>query len=301
MSPSPLDRYLAEKKVIVEKTLDRLLPAVTEEPCRLHESMRYSVMAGGKRLRPILAIAAYELCGKKDERILPPACGLELIHTYSLIHDDLPCMDDDDLRRGRPTNHKVYGEAIAVLAGDALLPLAFECFLGRGLGQVSPRELAVLAQIGQRVAFSAGSIGLVGGQVMDIEQYAKDRQLLTLETTCHKKTGFLIEASLEIGAILAEAETKVSEALRSYGKKIGLAFQVADDILNVTGDAVKLGKAVKSDAQLEKVTFPELLGLEEAKFYARNLIANAKVDISFLGPDAWVLQDLADFIVEREF
>ncbi len=301
MSPSRLDQYLAEKKVVVERTLDHLLPGAAEEPYRLHESMRYSVMAGGKRLRPILAIAAYELCGKKDERILPPACGLELIHTYSLIHDDLPCMDDDDLRRGRPTNHKVYGEAVAVLAGDALLTLAFELFLGRGLENISARESAVLAQIGRHIAFAAGSIGLVGGQVMDIDQYARDRELRTLETTCHKKTGYLIEASLEIGAMLAEVGTKVSEALRSYGRKIGLAFQVADDILNVTGDAEKLGKAVKSDAKLEKVTFPELLGLDQAKVYARKLILEAKADISFLGSNAWVLQDLADFIVEREF
>ncbi len=301
MSPSRLNQYLAEKKVVVEKTLDRLLPTAAEEPYRLHESMRYSIMAGGKRLRPILAIAAYELCGKKDERILPPACGLELIHTYSLIHDDLPCMDDDDLRRGRPTNHKVYGEAMAVLAGDALLTLAFEFFLGRGLENITARESALLAQIGRRVAFSAGSIGLVGGQVMDIDQYARDRELRTLETTCHKKTGYLIEASLEIGAMLAEAGAKESDALRSFGRKIGLAFQVADDILNVTGDATKLGKAIKSDAKLDKVTFPELLGLEEAKAYARKLIVEAKSDISFLGSNAWVLQDLADFIVEREF
>jgi geranylgeranyl diphosphate synthase, type II len=301
MTASRLDQYLAVKKIQVERTLDRIVPALDEEPRRLHESMRYSLMAGGKRLRPILAIATYELCGKPDERILPPACGLELIHTYSLIHDDLPCMDDDDLRRGRPTNHKVFGEAMAVLAGDALLTLAFECFLGRGVETPSERELLAMAQIGKRAAFAAGSIGLVGGQVMDIEQYARDRQLSSLENTCHKKTGYLIEASLELGALFAGAESRVTESLKNYGRKIGLAFQVADDILNVTGDAEKLGKAVKSDAKLEKVTFPELLGLDKAKTYARNLIVEAKSDIAFFGNSAWVLQELADFIVEREF
>ena len=298
MSPTRLDAYFSEKKKLVEAELDRLLPRSDEEPLRLHESMRYSVMAGGKRLRPVLAITAYELCGGTDNRILPPACGLEFIHTYSLIHDDLPCMDNDDFRRGRPTNHKVYGEAMAILAGDALLTLAFDCFLGRGFPGEIPGD--ALARIGRCVSVAVGSLGLVGGQVMDIEQYAKDRQLETLNTTCFLKTGCLIEVSLEIGTILANAPEAEIKALKNYGKKIGLAFQVADDILNVTGDAATLGKAVKTDAKLEKVTFPELLGLAGASQYARELVEEAKQDLAPWGTLAWMLTDLADFVVERQ-
>jgi geranylgeranyl diphosphate synthase type II len=299
MQASRLDTYLKEKKLLVEEALDRLLPPSDQEPRMLHDSMRYSTMAGGKRLRPILAIAAYELCGGRGADILPPACGLELIHTYSLIHDDLPCMDDDDLRRGRPTNHKVYGEAMAVLAGDALLTLAFECFAGRGLQANAPP--AVLAAIGHQVAVAAGSAGLVGGQVMDIQQYSKDRQLETLETTCYKKTGCLIEVSLELGALLAGADEVRLASLCTYGRKVGLAFQVADDILNVTGDAEKLGKAVRSDAAHDKITFPELLGVEGAAAYGKKLISEAKASIASFGDSAWMLCELADFVIERQF
>jgi len=299
MQASRLDSYLKEKKMLVEEALDRLLPPSDQEPKKLHDSMRYSTMAGGKRLRPILAIAACELCGGCGADILPPACGLELIHTYSLIHDDLPCMDDDDLRRGRPTNHKVYGDAMAVLAGDALLTLAFECFAGRGL-QANVRP-TVLAAIGHQVAVAAGSAGLVGGQVMDIQQYSKDRQLETLETTCYKKTGCLIEVSLELGALFAGADEARLASLCTYGRKVGLAFQVADDILNVTGDAEKLGKAVRSDAAHDKITFPELLGVEGAAAYGKKLIAEAKSSIASFGDSAWMLRELADFVIERQF
>src|SRR5262249_24328061 len=243
MDSSRFRSYLQEKKAQVDETLDRLLPREDEEPGVIHRSMRYSVFAGGKRLRPILAIAAYELAGRHDKAILSPACGLELIHTYSLIHDDLPCMDDDDLRRGQPTNHKVFGEGIAVLAGDALLPLAFECFLGRGMNGRLP--ITTLRQIYRRVAYAVGTMGLVGGQVMDITQAAGDRQLSTLETTCLMKTGSLIQVSLECGALLGEADPKTTQALSDYGKALGLAFQITDDILNVVGDSQKMGKAIK--------------------------------------------------------
>jgi geranylgeranyl pyrophosphate synthase len=187
---------------------------------------------------------------------------------------------------------------MAVLAGDALLTLAFECFAGRGMPKTASQ--AALAMIGHQVAVAAGSSGLVGGQVMDIQQYAKDQKLETLETTCYKKTGCLIEVSLECGALLADAKPAWFEALRAYGRKIGLAFQVADDILNVTGDAVKLGKAVKTDASHDKVTFPELLGVEGATAFGRSLIVEAKTAIAFLGEPAWMLQDLADFVIERQ-
>ncbi len=293
-----LKSYLQEKKALVDQTLDCLLPRENEEPRIIHRSMRYSVFAGGKRLRPILAIAAYELAGRHDDAILTPACGLELIHTYSLIHDDLPCMDDDDLRRGQPTNHKVFGEGIAVLAGDALLPLAFECFLGRGMNGRLP--FATLGQISRRVAHAVGTMGLVGGQVMDITQASSDRQLSTLETTCLMKTGSLIQVSLECGALLGEADLKMTQALSDYGKALGLAFQITDDILNVVGDSQKMGKAIKTDASHQKVTFPELLGVEAARRQAREWNLRATEALSTLGESAWVLRELADYVIERQ-
>jgi geranylgeranyl diphosphate synthase, type II len=299
MDSSRLRSYLQEKKAQVDETLDRLLPRADEAPHPIHESMRYSVFAGGKRLRPILAIAAYELAGRHDKEILPPACGLELIHTYSLIHDDLPCMDDDDLRRGQPTNHKVFGEGIAVLAGDALLPLAFECFLGRGM--TGPVPLATLSQIARRVAYAIGTMGLVGGQVMDITQASNDRLLSTIETTCLMKTGSLIQVSLECGALLAEADSKSIEALSAYGKSLGLAFQITDDILNVVGDSQKMGKAIKTDASHQKVTFPELLGIEAARRHALEWNRRAKQAIASFGESAWILHELADYVIERQF
>jgi geranylgeranyl diphosphate synthase type II len=298
MDSSRFRSYLQEKKAQVDETLDRLLPREDEEPGVIHRSMRYSVFAGGKRLRPILAIAAYELAGCHDKAILSPACGLELIHTYSLIHDDLPCMDDDDLRRGRPTNHKVFGDGIAVLAGDALLPLAFECFLGRGMNGQLP--LATLSQISRRVAYAIGTMGLVGGQVMDITQASSDRQLSTLETTCLMKTGSLIQVSLECGALLAEADSRMTQALSEYGRCLGLAFQITDDILNVVGDSQKMGKAIKTDASHQKVTFPELLGVEKARRHAGDWNQRAKQAISGLGEPAWVLRELADYVIERQ-
>jgi geranylgeranyl diphosphate synthase, type II len=298
MDSSRFRSYLQEKKAQVDETLDRLLPREDEEPGVIHRSMRYSVFAGGKRLRPILAIAAYELAGCHDKAILSPACGLELIHTYSLIHDDLPCMDDDDLRRGRPTNHKVFGDGIAVLAGDALLPLAFECFLGRGMNGQLP--LATLSQISRRVAYAIGTMGLVGGQVMDITQASSDRQLSTLETTCLMKTGSLIQVSLECGALLAEADSRMTQALSEYGRCLGLAFQITDDILNVVGDSQKMGKAIKTDASHQKVTFPELLGVEKARRHAGDWNQRAKQAISGFGEPAWVLRELADYVIERQ-
>jgi geranylgeranyl diphosphate synthase type II len=298
MDSSRFRSYLQEKKAQVDETLDRLLPREDEEPGVIHRSMRYSVFAGGKRLRPILAIAAYELAGCQDKAILSPACGLELIHTYSLIHDDLPCMDDDDLRRGRPTNHKVFGDGIAVLAGDALLPLAFECFLGRGMNGQLP--LATLSQISRRVAYAIGTMGLVGGQVMDITQASSDRQLSTLETTCLMKTGSLIQVSLECGALLAEADSRMTQALSEYGRCLGLAFQITDDILNVVGDSQKMGKAIKTDASHQKVTFPELLGVEKARRHAADWNQRAKQAISGFGEPAWVLRELADYVIERQ-
>jgi geranylgeranyl diphosphate synthase type II len=298
MPSSRFEACLLDKRKRIDESLERLLPKPHEAPTILHESMRYSVFAGGKRLRPILALSAYEICGGHEEVILPVASGLEFIHTYSLIHDDLPCMDDDDVRRGQPTNHKVYGEAMAVLAGDALLTLAFECFLGRGMnGHISHEKLGRLAG---RIASAAGSLGLVGGQVMDVGRFSQDRRLETLEATCRLKTGRLIEVSLESGAIVAGANDSIVRAFSCYGRALGLAFQITDDILNVTGDAKTMGKAVHSDASHQKVTFPELLGLDQARRHADRQVEEAKQALSPMGEPAWFLVELADHLLERQ-
>jgi len=299
MTPTRFQGYFQEQRTRIEQTLQHILPDASQPPKVIHEAMRYSIFAGGKRLRPILALAAFELAsgGANSDEVLPIVAGLELIHTYSLIHDDLPCMDDDDLRRGRPTNHRVFGEAIAVLAGDALLTLAFECFLGtKTQKRFSPEILAALTT---RIAKAAGSLGLVGGQVMDIQGFSRDGELSTLETMCYLKTGRLIQVSLEIGAILAEATVEVFRAFESYGRALGLAFQVTDDILNVTGDSVALGKAVKSDASHQKTTFAELLGLEQARNRAKEYVEEARHALTSFNGSAWFLNDLADYVLNR--
>ena len=299
MTPTRFQGYFQEQRTRIEQTLQHILPDASQPPKVIHEAMRYSIFAGGKRLRPILALAAFELAsgGANSDEVLPIVAGLELIHTYSLIHDDLPCMDDDDLRRGRPTNHRVFGEGIAVLAGDALLTLAFECFLGtKTQKRFSPEILAALTT---RIAKAAGSLGLVGGQVMDIQGFSRDGELSTLETMCYLKTGRLIQVSLEIGAILAGATVDVCRAFEGYGRALGLAFQVTDDILNVTGDSVALGKAVKSDASHQKTTFAELLGLEQARNRAKEYVEEARHALTSFNGSAWFLNDLADYVLNR--
>ena len=297
MSPR-LKAYLQEKRVQVDRTLDQVLPPENREPGVIHRAMRYSVFAGGKRLRPILAIAAYRIAGGAQDAILKPACGLELIHTYSLIHDDLPCMDDDDYRRGRPTSHKVFGEAMAVLAGDAMTALAFECLLAKDSKDCFPEGAQLSAA--RVVARAIGTVGLVGGQVMDICNDARDERKETLEETCGRKTGALIETSLECGGLLAGADSRVLEALRRYGKGLGLGFQVIDDVLNVTGDPKQMGKAAHSDQARDMVTFASLLGVEGARKEAQRWISEAKSSLDFLGEAAWPLREIADYVLERE-
>ena len=297
MDNNQLEAYLKEKRLKINQKLEQILP-IEEEPKIVHQAMRYSVFAGGKRIRPILAIIAYEISGGKGDAILMPACGFELIHTYSLIHDDLPCMDDDDYRRGRPTNHKIYGEAIAVLTGDALTALAFECFLGSS--EAHDFSERTILRFVRRLTRAIGTKGLVGGQVMDIIQLSKDRKKESLEKTCQYKTGALIEASLECGALLAGADPRLLSALKHYGKGIGLAFQITDDILNVTGDKEVMGKSVHSDREHEKITFPELMGVEKSKKEALRCIEDAKVSLNDMGHRAWPLREIANYIVERK-
>jgi geranylgeranyl diphosphate synthase type II len=281
-------KYIKRKREIVNQSLDRCLPDENKEPKSLHRAMRYSVFAGGKRLRPILAIASFESVGGKGKVILPVACALEMIHTYSLIHDDLPCMDDDDLRRGKPTLHKVYGEGMAVLAGDALHALAFELLL-----QAKNPEVVY------EVAKAIGTEGMIGGQVKDLEAEGKKVSLKQVEYIHTHKTGKLLRASVRAGAILGGADKATLSALSSYGEKFGLAFQIVDDILDVVGKEEIMGKKKGSDKANSKATYPEVMGLEKSKALARNLLQKAKSKLKILGQKSWVFEKLADYVYER--
>lgn len=273
----------------VERWLERLLPDENTEPTTLHRAMRYSVFAGGKRLRPVLAIKAYHWAGGRGRRIYPIACALELIHTYSLIHDDLPAMDNDDLRRGKPTCHKAFGEAMAILAGDALHAFAFE-LLARS------ERIAVVRE----VAAAIGTKGLVAGQVADMESEGKDITADYLRYIHENKTAALITASLRVGAIMADVTTRELRSITSYGEALGLAFQIVDDILDVRGETKKLGKPVGSDAELDKATYPKLYGVDGSYKIASELIANAKAALP-TRRDNRFFYDLADFIIERAY
>lgn len=285
--------YLRQRKAQVETALDDWVP--TGEPETIYDAMRYSLLAGGKRLRPILCLASCELLDGTVEWAMPTACALEMIHTMSLIHDDLPAMDNDDLRRGRPTNHKVFGEDIAILAGDGLLALAFQV-----IAQKSPvqpeRVLAVIGQVG----WAASASGLVGGQVMDLQSEGKQIPLATLQTLHTKKTGALLEASVISGGILAGASPGQLERLHCYARKIGLAFQIVDDVLDITGSSEKIGKTIGKDVAVQKATYPSLLGLPESQALADRLIAEAKTALQPFGSKAAALLALADFISQRE-
>ena len=292
-----LQGYLEERRRLVEEALDRFLPPVDTYPRPIHEAMRYSVFAGGKRLRPILAIAGAEAAGGHAEDVLPVACALECIHTYSLIHDDLPSMDDDDIRRGKPTCHKVYGEALAILAGDALLTSAFALLSEEGLAKRLGAER--LSQLIQEVARAAGSLGMVGGQVVDILSEGKEVDRGTLLFLHTHKTGALIRTSVLSGGLVAKASQEELEALSRYGERIGLAFQIVDDLLDVTGVEEEIGKPVGSDRKKKKATYPKLYGLEESRRYVELFTAEAKEALSPFGDRAWTLRSIADYIASR--
>lgn len=261
----------------------------------MREAMGYSLSAGGKRLRPLLVLLACEACGGEVEAALPAACAIEMIHTYSLIHDDLPAMDDDDLRRGRPTNHVVYGEALAILAGDGLLTLAFE-IVAR---DVQPAQVA--AACCADLAHAAGMAGMVGGQVADLEaEGRKVSNVEELEAIHRRKTGALLASSLTMGARIARADSNLIERLGQFGRCLGLAFQITDDLLDVRGDQQALGKAVKKDASRGKLTYPTLLGIEESESRAQSLIAEACRCLEPLGERRRRLESLAHFVLERD-
>jgi geranylgeranyl diphosphate synthase type II len=297
LTPEALARYLEERRLQVDEALGRYLPEAGDHPKEIHEAVRYSVFAGGKRLRPILVLAAAEATGGQVEHALSAAAAIELIHTYSLIHDDLPAMDDDDFRRGRPTCHKVYGEALAILAGDALLTQAFILLSGEpsSLRADAVARLRVINEIAQ----AAGSRGMVGGQVVDILQEDREVDLATLLYLHTHKTGSLIRACLRVGGIISSAGSEQMEALTRYGDRIGLAFQIVDDILDLEGSLEALGKRAGSDLRKKKATFPGLLGLEESRQRARSLVREAKHALSVFGDRGAALGAIADYVVAR--
>lgn len=289
--------YLSKRKALVDTVLDRIVPPAKRFPTSIHEAMRYSLFAGGKRVRPILALAAAETLGAKTSGLLPLAGSLELIHTYSLIHDDLPAMDDDDLRRGRPTCHKRYGEAIAILAGDGLLSMAFEVLSDPRRTKAVPanRLLAVIREI----SIASGVCGMVGGQVVDMESEGKDVDFPTLEYIHTHKTGALIRASVRVGALYAGAGKRQFAALTRYGEMVGLAFQIADDILDITGTQEEIGKDVGSDLKKGKKTFPGFYGLEESRRRANEVAEHAVHALREFDRKADPLRELAKYIVSR--
>jgi geranylgeranyl diphosphate synthase type II len=289
-----LDDYLREKKKAVEEALDRLLPATDKYPAIIHRAMRYSVFAGGKRIRPILAIAGYEACGGVDiVSFLPVACSLELIHTFSFIHDDLPCMDDDDYRRGTPTSHRVFGEAIALLAGDALFNLAYRLIVDATFDGVTKVEVV------RELSEALGTEGVIGGQVVDIISEGESPTENKLQFIHSKKTGRLILASLKIGGICARAPSEKICRLADAGGKLGLAFQIIDDLLDVEGDFEVVGKEGGKDFLRGKLTYPSLHGADRSRQIAEGLCADAKHIFEQFGNGAEILLSLTDFILHR--
>ena len=291
-----LKPYLESRRALVDGALDRTLPTEETPPTNLHRAMRYSVLAPGKRLRPILVIAGAEAVGGAAPAVMDAACALELIHAYSLIHDDLPAMDDDDYRRGRLTNHKVFGEAMAILAGDALLTLAFRLIADNASRMNDAR---MIARVVADVADAAGTDGMVGGQVVDLESEGKDVSAETLEYIHRHKTAALIRVSLCAGATLAGGRPEQLAAIRAAGESLGLAFQIVDDILDVEGSLAELGKSAGSDERKKKATYPAFHGLPVSKQKARTLIDEAKRLLEPLGVPALPIRALADFVLER--
>jgi geranylgeranyl diphosphate synthase, type II len=296
VSDFDLASYLQSRRVLVDAALDRFLPPESAPPPVVHRAMRYSVLAGGKRLRPILVIAGAEAVGGHAETVLPTACALELIHTYSLIHDDLPAMDDDDYRRGQLTSHKVFGEAIAILAGDALLTLAFR-LVAENAAHV--RDSRVICDVVAEIASASGTGGMVGGQVVDIESEGKTVTPDTLDYIHTHKTAALIRASLRTGAMLSGARPAALEAISAAGHCLGLAFQIVDDILDVEGSLEELGKTAGSDERKQKATYPAVHGLDASRHRARALLDEAQAALAPLGAPAVPVSALADFIFER--
>jgi len=290
-----LKTYIAERCALVDAALHQLIPSAETSPATIHKAMRHSMFAGGKRLRPILCLAAAEACGGSVEAAMKAACAVECLHTYSLIHDDLPCMDNDDFRRGVPTCHKVFGDGIAVLAGDALQALAFELVARTPANSVYNAADYVL-----ELAVTAGSLHLIGGQVMDLEGEGKKLPLEDLRYVHESKTAALLTTSIKLGGMSAGASTEQLKALHTFGWDTGLAFQIIDDILDVTQTSEKLGKSAGKDLASDKSTYPALLGLEGARKEADRLTAEAMASLQGFGPSADHLRQLAKHLFSRE-
>lgn len=282
----------------IEQILNEYMPKEEGYQKKIFESMNYSLKAGGKRLRPILTLEACKIVGGEEEDAIAFAVAIEMIHTYSLIHDDLPALDNDDLRRGRKTNHKVYGEAMAILAGDGLLNYAYEIMLKESIGKNDPGKY--LKAINE-IAKSAGIYGMIGGQVVDIESEGKKIDMDKLDFIHMNKTAAIIIGCMRAGAIIGNATDKQLEDITKYAKNIGLSFQIVDDILDIVGDEAKLGKNVGSDIDNEKSTYPSLIGLEKSKEVANQLIKEAKASINQISKDNAFLNGLAEYIVDREY
>ena len=288
-------KELEEKIIEVNKSLEKFIEEKDNPQATIYKAMNYSIHAGGKRIRPVILISVAELLGASRESVMPYACAIEMIHTYSLIHDDLPCMDNDDLRRGKPTNHKVYGEALAVLAGDALLNKAFEIILKNS--QLSPNmTLAALSEI----ADAAGTEGMIGGQVIDIESENKQIDAVTLMTLHLHKTAALIMASAKVGALLAGGSREDLTNFEEFARYLGIAFQIKDDILDVCGDAEKLGKNTGVDDEKNKSTFVKIYGLEQSENLLSDYTQKAIDSLSSYGDAAGFLSELARFLLKRE-
>ena len=294
-SPFDLQGYLADKTAAVNRALDHFLPRETARPATIHKAMRYSLFAGGKRLRPALCLAAAEACGGSDEDAMPLACAVECIHTYSLIHDDLPAMDNDDFRRGKPTNHKIFGEGIAILAGDALLTQAFEmagqC---RGWPRYSHREIVL------EIAKASGSLQLIAGQVADLEGEGKKISALELKYIHERKTSALLCCSARLGGMSANCTPAQLRVLTDFGYHVGLAFQIIDDILDITQTTEQLGKTAGKDTAAQKATYPSIVGLENSRRIARRLTKRAFAALALFKGKAAALEALAEHLLKRD-
>jgi geranylgeranyl diphosphate synthase type II len=292
-----LKTYLATRQKVVDRALDRYLPKANKKPATLHRAMRYSLFAGGKRLRPILCLATAEACRGKIDDAFPLACAIECIHTYSLVHDDLPSMDNDDFRRGRPTCHKAFGEGIAVLAGDALLTIAFEI-----VSRAKPRPRYDLSTFLREVAVAAGSQKLIAGQVADLEAEGKNVKRRELQFIHENKTAAVLRTSVRLGAMSANADAGKLSAITQFGQRLGLAFQVIDDILDVTQTSEILGKSAGKDVAAKKATYPAVIGLDKSRTEARRLTREAHNALSiFSDRDAEALHALANYLLQREY
>jgi geranylgeranyl diphosphate synthase type II len=290
-----LQRFLTSTTASVNEALDRFLPSATTRPATIHKAMRYSLFAGGKRMRPALCLAAAAACGGRDSDALPLACAVECIHTYSLVHDDLPAMDDDDFRRGKPTNHKVFGEGIAVLAGDALLTQAFE-ITAQCRGWPRYPHQAILLEL----ARAAGSLQLIAGQVADLEGEGKKISALQLRYIHERKTSALLGCSVRLGGMSANCSPAQLAALSDFGYHVGLAFQVIDDILDVTQTTEQLGKTAGKDTRAQKATYPSIVGLEKSRQIAERLTNRAFKALKHFRGEALALEALAEFLLRRD-